>query len=111
MASFRPSYEDGDVEGAHRLHLNVERWRVPETWFDPSQAGADCAGLGEVIEGVLRGFNAGDRDRLVQVNKLLDFILPARLEDWILTIVYLLRTFSSRADRRYCPTYRPDYCP
>jgi len=66
MTSFRPPYEDGDVEGAHRLHLNVERWRVPESWFDPSQAGADFAGLGEVIEGVLRGFGASDRDRLVK---------------------------------------------
>lgn len=67
MAAFRHQYEEGDVRGAHRLHLNVERWRVPETWFTPSMAGVDCAGLGEVMEGVLRAFGLEERHRLVNV--------------------------------------------
>jgi hypothetical protein len=67
MTAFRPKYPDGDVEGANRMHLNIERWRVPEAWFQPATAGVDAAGLGELIENILKGFGEDERRRLVQV--------------------------------------------
>jgi actin-related protein 5 len=36
-----------------QIHLNTERYRVCETWFQPSLAGVDAAGLGELAQGVL----------------------------------------------------------
>ncbi|CCO26742.1 Actin-like protein arp5 [Rhizoctonia solani AG-1 IB] len=66
LSAYRPSYEQAeldpnpgttgrsrDIEGAHRIHLNVERWRVPEVWFQPGTAGIDAAGLGEVMASLL----------------------------------------------------------
>ena len=67
MSAFRPKYPDGDVEGANRIHLNIERWRVPEAWFQPGMAGVDAAGLGELIEIILKGFGEDERRRLVKV--------------------------------------------
>ncbi|KAH9172826.1 chromatin remodeling complex subunit [Lactarius sanguifluus] len=66
MSAFRPQYVDGDVGGRARIHLNIERWRVCETWFAPSMAGVDSAGLGEVLQTVLASFPLADRGRLVQ---------------------------------------------
>ncbi|KAN0138657.1 hypothetical protein V8E53_003645 [Lactarius tabidus] len=66
MSAFRPQYIDGDVEGRARIHLSIERWRVCETWFAPSMAGVDSAGLGEVLQTVLASFSQADRGRLVQ---------------------------------------------
>ncbi|KAG8730833.1 Nuclear actin-protein involved in chromatin remodeling, partial [Ceratobasidium sp. 428] len=56
LNAFRPSYDHSDldpnpstttrtrdVQGEHRLHFNVERWRVPEVWFQPGIAGIDSA--------------------------------------------------------------------
>ncbi|KAL0945578.1 hypothetical protein HGRIS_014738 [Hohenbuehelia grisea] len=65
MAAFRPTYEEGDVEGNTRIHLNIERWRVCEAWFSPGMAGVDCAGLGEVIQTVLSRFSESEKARLV----------------------------------------------
>ncbi len=67
MSAFRPKYEEGDVEGTHRVHLNIERWRVPETWFGPAAAGVDSAGLEELMENILKGFPAEERNRIVKV--------------------------------------------
>lgn len=86
MQAFRPEYAEGDVEGIYsfnyistvsdhvlidkgktRIHLNVERWRVPEAWFQPSMAGVDSAGLGEVIQTVLARFTDTEKGRLVKV--------------------------------------------
>lgn len=67
MTAFRPRYLDGDTEGANRIHLNVERWRVPEAWFRPGMAGVDAAGLGELLESVLKTFSVDERQRLVKV--------------------------------------------
>ena len=88
MSAFRPQYIDGDVEGQlphtllpmhrirhlrpfivgrARIHLSIERWRVCETWFAPSMAGVDSAGLGEVLQNVLASFSIDDRGLLVQV--------------------------------------------
>jgi actin-related protein 5 len=47
-------YRADDLAQSFQLHLNVERSRVPETWFQPHLAGLDSAGLGEVIGHVLR---------------------------------------------------------
>ncbi|KAN0105718.1 hypothetical protein V8E52_010774 [Russula decolorans] len=66
MSAFRPQYIDGDVEGRARIHLSIERWRVGETWFAPSMAGVDSAGLGEVLQNVLASFSTDDRGLLVQ---------------------------------------------
>ncbi|KAH9913148.1 actin-like ATPase domain-containing protein [Epithele typhae] len=66
MEAFRPRYDDGDVQGKSRIHLSVERWRVPEAWFSPSMAGVDSAGLGEVLQNVLARFPEQDKGRLVR---------------------------------------------
>lgn len=68
MSAFRPKYAEGNNEGASRIHLNVERWRVPETWFRPGMAGVDVAGLGELLENVLKSFSVDERQRLVNVS-------------------------------------------
>ncbi|GJE94232.1 actin-like protein Arp5 [Phanerochaete sordida] len=65
MQAFRPQYDEGDVEGKARIHLNVERWRVCEAWFSPSMAGVDSAGVGEVLQNILGRFSDGDKGRLV----------------------------------------------
>ncbi|KAI0757685.1 actin-like ATPase domain-containing protein [Daedaleopsis nitida] len=66
MSAFRPQYEEGDVQGKARIHLNVERWRVCEAWFSPSMAGVDSAGLGEVLQNILARFPDADKARLVR---------------------------------------------
>ncbi|KAF8323004.1 actin-like protein Arp5p [Cantharellus anzutake] len=66
MSAFRPKYEEGDTEGIHRVHLNIERWRVPEAWFGPGAAGVDSAGLSELIENILKSFAAEERSRIVK---------------------------------------------
>ncbi|CAG8779815.1 10116_t:CDS:2, partial [Acaulospora colombiana] len=53
LEAFRPGYGEEDVRGHARIHLNVERWRVAESWFCPGIAGVDCAGLGEAVQFVL----------------------------------------------------------
>ena len=55
------------IVGRARIHLSIERWRVCETWFAPSMAGVDSAGLGEVLQNVLASFSIDDRGLLVQV--------------------------------------------
>jgi actin-related protein 5 len=83
LSAFRPTYEEGDVEGVFclpivphpltltagnaRIHLSTERWRVCETYFAPSMAGVDSAGLGEVIQNVLARFTEEEKGRLVKV--------------------------------------------
>ncbi|EPQ61195.1 actin-like ATPase domain-containing protein [Gloeophyllum trabeum ATCC 11539] len=66
LSAFKPLYEEGDLEGRSRVHLNVERWRVPETWFSPSMAGVDSAGLGEVLQNVMARFSDGEKGKMVQ---------------------------------------------
>ena len=99
MSAFRPKYEEGDVQGAHRIHLNVERWRVPEAWFGPPAAGVDAAGLGELIEVVLKTFSSEERARLVKVQK------PSW--DFIFCCLIVFMGFEGRVpDRRTCPYSR-----
>ncbi|KAG6816261.1 hypothetical protein H0H87_007342 [Tephrocybe sp. NHM501043] len=70
ISAFKPIYDEGDIEGNSRIHLNVERWRVCEAWFSPSMAGVDSAGLGEVIQNILSRFPYEDKKRLVSVRSL-----------------------------------------
>ncbi|EGN94061.1 hypothetical protein SERLA73DRAFT_171573 [Serpula lacrymans var. lacrymans S7.3] len=66
ISAFRPRYEEGDIEGNTRIHLNTERWRVCEAYFSPGMAGVDSAGVGEVIQNVLARFSNSDKARLVK---------------------------------------------
>lgn len=61
------TYDPNSLEHNSQLHINVERIRVPEVVFQPHIAGVDQAGLGEIIEHVLRGFTSEERDRLTKV--------------------------------------------
>ncbi|KAF9007940.1 actin-like protein Arp5p [Cyathus striatus] len=65
LSAFKPRYEEGDVEGNTRIHLNTERWRVCEAYFSPGMAGVDSAGIGEVIQNILSEFTFAERGRLV----------------------------------------------
>ncbi|KJA21851.1 hypothetical protein HYPSUDRAFT_41467 [Hypholoma sublateritium FD-334 SS-4] len=56
MSAFRPLYEEGDIEGRTRIHLNTERWRVCEAYFAPGMAGVDSAGLAEVVQNLVPAF-------------------------------------------------------
>lgn len=54
----RPVVTD-DEAARHQLHLNVERYRVPEALFQPQAIlGHDTAGLAETIQFVLSGFDS-----------------------------------------------------
>ncbi|KAF9785906.1 chromatin remodeling complex subunit [Thelephora terrestris] len=66
ISAFKPVYDEGDPAGKTRIHLNTERWRVCETWFSPSMAGVDSAGIGEVVQNILAAFSAAERARLTQ---------------------------------------------
>lgn len=67
LEAFRPRYDESDIAGQYRIHLNIERWRVCEPWFNPSMAGVDAAGLGEVLANVLSTFSGVEKRKLVQV--------------------------------------------
>jgi actin-related protein 5 len=60
-------YDPESVAHNHQIHLNVERIRVPETWFQPGMFGVDSAGVGEIAGWVLNGFEEEQRRRLMQV--------------------------------------------
>ncbi|KAN0101058.1 hypothetical protein V8E55_001042 [Tylopilus felleus] len=66
LSAFRPQYEEGDIAGHSRIHLNTERWRVCETYFSPGMAGVDSAGVGEVLQSVLARFTEAEKGRLVK---------------------------------------------
>ena len=63
------------IIGRARIHLSIERWRVCETWFAPSMAGVDSAGLGEVLQNVLASFSTEERGLLVQVRSLFSVLV------------------------------------
>lgn len=58
---------EGNVEQNARLHMNVERIRVPEPLYQPQVAGIDHAGLVEVVQYVLKEFSQDIQDQLTQV--------------------------------------------
>ncbi|KAF8940938.1 Nuclear actin-protein involved in chromatin remodeling, partial [Haplosporangium bisporale] len=45
------------LEQTYQLHLNVERIRVPEVFFQPGIIGLDQTGLVETIQDVLKRFD------------------------------------------------------
>ncbi|KAG4304836.1 hypothetical protein PORY_001889 [Pneumocystis oryctolagi] len=59
-----PPFDPNDVQQLHQLHLNVERIRVPEIYFDPNIAGLDQASVIEVISGILSRFDINDSQRM-----------------------------------------------
>ena len=87
--------------GRTRIHLNVERWRVPETWFSPSMAGVDSAGLGEVLQTTLARFTEAEKGRLVKVHAK----YPCGLI--VLLTALCCRTYLSQAHLlKYLDSYR-----
>lgn len=60
-------FDADNLEQSYQIHLNVERVRVPETWFQPSMFGVDSAGVGELSGWLLNGFDDDVRARLMQV--------------------------------------------
>ncbi|KAH7100193.1 actin-like ATPase domain-containing protein [Auriculariales sp. MPI-PUGE-AT-0066] len=63
VAAVRPP--GADARG--HVHLAIERWRVPETWWQPSLAGiVDAAGIGELLGSVLQSFEPAQRARLAK---------------------------------------------
>lgn len=56
------------IQKSHQLHLNIERYRVPEVLFQPSIAGSDRAGLVEMVNHVLKSFNGEEKGRLLGVS-------------------------------------------
>ncbi|KDN50875.1 actin-like ATPase domain-containing protein [Tilletiaria anomala UBC 951] len=50
----------------HQLHLNVERFRVPEVLFQPHMAGIDQAGLDELCAHILKNYDGITRRTLAK---------------------------------------------
>jgi actin-related protein 5 len=59
-------YDPDSLEQSYQLHLNIERSRVPECWFQPGMAGLDSAGVGEIVEHVLRERSVSERQKIQQ---------------------------------------------
>ncbi|POW11500.1 hypothetical protein PSTT_05228 [Puccinia striiformis] len=59
---------EGNAEQSARLHINIERIRVPEPLYQPLLAGVDQAGLVEVVQYVLKEFSQDVQDQLTQVS-------------------------------------------
>lgn len=56
-----------DMRMNHQLHLNVERIRVPEAFFQPDMFGQDYAGIGELAGWIMNGYDEDLRKRMMQV--------------------------------------------
>ena len=72
MRGLRPdaasdAYDAKSMEHNCQLHVNVEQIRVPEVLFQPHIAGVDQAGLSELVEHVIKSFDAPHRERLTSV--------------------------------------------
>jgi actin-related protein 5 len=61
-------YNPEDVKMNHQLHLNVERIRVPEAFFQPGMFGQDYAGIGELAGWIMNGYEEEQRRRMMQVS-------------------------------------------
>ncbi|XP_014776303.1 actin-related protein 5 [Octopus bimaculoides] len=55
-----------DIAEYYRLHLGVERIRVPELLFQPSMIGIEQAGLSEMVDYVLKKCSPSEQNALVQ---------------------------------------------
>ncbi|KAJ9095021.1 hypothetical protein QFC21_005814 [Naganishia friedmannii] len=58
--------QEEELARAYRLHLNVEKIRIPEVWFQPSIAGVDCAGIAELAGYMLNSFAEEDKKKMMQ---------------------------------------------
>ena len=61
--------QEEELARAYRLHLNVEKIRIPEVWFQPSIAGVDCAGIAELAGYMLNSFSEEDKKKMMQVSR------------------------------------------
>ncbi len=68
----KEKYDPDDVAQSYQLHLNVERIRVPEVWFQPAIAGVDSAGIAEIAGWLLNGFSDEERRRMQQVSRRIE---------------------------------------
>lgn len=59
-------FDPDSVQQSYQIHLNVERIRVPETWFQPAMFGVDSAGIGELAGWLLNGMTDAERKRMMQ---------------------------------------------
>ncbi|CCJ28673.1 unnamed protein product [Pneumocystis jirovecii] len=59
-----PPFDPNDIQQSYQLHLNVERIRVPEIYFEPNIAGLDQASIVEVISDILSRFDISDSQRM-----------------------------------------------
>lgn len=76
--------QEEELARSYRLHLNVEKIRIPEVWFQPSIAGVDCAGIAELAGYMLNSFGEEDKKRMMQVrmaivNEICDSLLMLSL--------------------------------
>ena len=55
-----------ELDQTYQLHLNVERIRVPEVFFQPGIVGLDQTGLVETLQDVLKRFDLQAREKMVQ---------------------------------------------
>lgn len=53
----------------HQICLNIERSRLAEVFFQPSIAGVDQAGVDEIIDMIVRGFDDDTRRRMSNVSR------------------------------------------
>lgn len=53
----------------HQLHMNVERFRVPEVLFQPHMAGIDQAGIDEISSHILNGFEDSIKQKMLKVRE------------------------------------------
>ncbi|RKP05880.1 hypothetical protein THASP1DRAFT_25700 [Thamnocephalis sphaerospora] len=57
---------DSTIETAHQLQLNVERVRVPEVLFQPGIMGIDQAGIGEILEDLIKRLDANAQSSMLK---------------------------------------------
>lgn len=55
-----------DIAEYYRLHISVERIRVPELLFQPSMIGLEQSGIAETVDYVFKKFSPEDQNRLAQ---------------------------------------------
>eukprot|EP00158_Paraphelidium_tribonemae_P008026 Partr_v1_DN28439_c0_g1_i4_m41392 putative chromatin remodeling complex subunit (Arp5) len=58
--------DPNDQAAMHQLHMNIERIRVPEIFFQPHIIGIDEAGIVENLETILSLFSEQEQTRMVQ---------------------------------------------
>ena len=53
---------------SNQIHLNVERYRVPEVLFEPTSVGIDQAGIVETIGYILRNYSSSVASEMCKVS-------------------------------------------